>query len=594
RICRAQLLSNWFVKKEEQTFIFNRSLFLPSIPFSFPGFTVTEVISTEEKLTIYANSQTEQAHCPACQQISHRIHSYYQRCPRDLPISGQTVQLRLRVRRFRCLNPACSKQTFAEPLPDLVGRTSRRTLRLTLLWTVFAIQSGGEPGARLLKAVGTTVSPDTLLRLARTSPTRESSVPEILGVDDFAFCRGMNYGTLLIDWERHQVVDILADRTAETLASWLQAHPGVKWISRDRSGEYARGAHLGAPEAQQVMDRWHVTKNWREALERVVSRLYSGLEQRLQKPSTPFKKRKKPRTVHEQAISDAAREQRLARYEEVLSYYQQGLSITQIAKQAHLTRTTVYKYLAAESFPERHPRSPSPGTGKLIAPYTAYLRERCEEGCQNAQQLYREIHEQGFSGNPRTVLRWLQAQGLFPRRYELRQFQEDWGRKIVPETSHPTTRGEGETPLVSDSPEEKTPTEPVVELPSARQLSYLFVKDPTHLERNDQRVLAFILQEKELELAYQMTRQLLQLMKNKQGDEAAAWVSICSQSGIAELETFALGIQKELPAFVAACSLAYNNGMTEGFVNKLKHIKGSMYERGSFTLLRQRVLLSAA
>jgi transposase len=69
-----------------------------------------------------------------------------------------------------------------------------------------------------------------------------------------------------------------------------------------------------------------------------------------------------------------------------------------------------------------------------------------------------------------------------------------------------------------------------------------------------------------------MTRQLLQLMKNKQGDEATSWVSICSQSGIAELEAFALGIQKELPAFVAACSLAYNNGMAEGFVNKLKHI----------------------
>lgn len=133
----------------------------------------------------------------------------------------------------------------------------------------------------------------------------------------------------------------------------------------------------------------------------------------------------------------------------------------------------------------------------------------------------------------------------------------------------------------------------MVELPSARQLSYLFVKNPTHIGRNDQQVLAIIRQEKELELAYQMTQQLLQLMKNKQSDEAAAWVSICSRSGIAELETFALGIQKELPAFVAACTFAYNNGIAEGFVNKLKHIKGSMYGRGSLQLLRQRVLLSA-
>jgi transposase len=107
----------------------------------------------------------------------------------------------------------------------------------------------------------------------------------------------MTYGTLLSDWERHRVGDLLADRTAETFASWLHAHPGVKWISRDRSG-----AHLGAPEAQQVLDRWHVITQWREALERVITRLDAGREHHLKPPSPPFKTRAKPRTVHDQAI----------------------------------------------------------------------------------------------------------------------------------------------------------------------------------------------------------------------------------------------------------------------------------------------------
>jgi transposase len=240
--------------------------------------------------------------------------------------------------------------------------------------------------------------------------TPEVAVPEVLGVDDFAFRRGQKYGTLLIDWEHHRVVDLLADRTAETFAAWLRAHPGVKWISRDRSGEYTRGGSLGAPDAKQVMDRWHVIKNWREALERLMSRVRPRLEVRQQQPSsTPFPKRKKARTTHEQAISEASRQRCLTRYEEVLECYQQGMPITQIAKHLHLSRGTIYKYVAAESFPERSPRSPSPGTGKLIAPYTTYLRERCAQGCQNAQQLAREIQAQGFSGNPRTVLRWLQA-----------------------------------------------------------------------------------------------------------------------------------------------------------------------------------------
>lgn len=159
-----------------------------------------------------------------------------------------------------------------------------------------------------------------------------------------------------------------------------------------------------------MIDRWHVIKNWREALERVVSRVYPRLKQRQdQSRSTPFPKRKKPRTLNEHAASELSRQLRLARYEQVLECYQQGLPIAQIAQHLHLARGTIYKYLTVDSFPERSQRSATPGAGKLIAPYTGYLRERCAQGCQNAQQLYREIQVQGFSGNPRTVLRWLQA-----------------------------------------------------------------------------------------------------------------------------------------------------------------------------------------
>lgn len=117
---------------------------------------------------------------------------------------------------------------------------------------------------------------------------------------------------------------IIADRTAETAARWLQAHPGGKWISRDRSREYAHGAYLGAPEAQQGRDRWQVLTKWREALERVSNRLDAGREHHRKPPSPPFQKRTKPRTVHEPALSDAAREQRRTRTEEVLSYDQHG------------------------------------------------------------------------------------------------------------------------------------------------------------------------------------------------------------------------------------------------------------------------------
>jgi hypothetical protein len=133
--------------------------------------------------------------CRRSAQLATKPHNEFtviisaQHSPRDLPVSGQAVQLRLRVRRFRRLNTQCSKQTFGEPLPALIAPIARRTNRLTALLGVYAIESGGEPGARLLKAGGTKVSPDTLLRLAKAGAAQRLVIPEILGVDDFGATR---------------------------------------------------------------------------------------------------------------------------------------------------------------------------------------------------------------------------------------------------------------------------------------------------------------------------------------------------------------------------------------------------------------------
>jgi transposase len=76
--------------------------------------------------------------------------------------------------------------------------------------------------------------------------------------------RGQTYGTIIVDLSTHRPIALLPERTAETLSQWLVEHPGVKFISRDRSSEDMRGAAEGAPQAQQVLDRWHVLKNLRE------------------------------------------------------------------------------------------------------------------------------------------------------------------------------------------------------------------------------------------------------------------------------------------------------------------------------------------
>src|SRR6185312_3128137 len=213
---------------------------------------IIEQVTVTTEVVVTARSSSPTASCPCCGMISHRIHSHYQRALRDLPASGRPVSLVMQIRRFFCGEHTCVRKIFAERLPSLTLPRVKFTLRLQEALREMGFALGGEAGARLGKRLGYTGSPETILRLVKQDQLPLTPSPRVVGIDDWSWKRGLRYGTLICDQISRRPIDVLPDRSVETVSAWFEKHPSVEIVSRDRSAEYAAAISKGAPQALQV------------------------------------------------------------------------------------------------------------------------------------------------------------------------------------------------------------------------------------------------------------------------------------------------------------------------------------------------------
>jgi transposase len=548
---------------------------------------MTAVTITAEQVTADLAATAPAMPCPRCQIQASCIHSHYQRTLADLPILQRSVRLVLYVRRFFCDNPTCPQRTFCERLPQLVAAGARRTTRLRTEQRRLALDVGGEAGARLAQRQGMPVSPATLLRLARRDPPPAAPTPRALGVDDFSLRKGQVFGTILVDLERHQPIDLLPDRSSDTLAAWLQSHPGVEVISRDRSTEYADGATRGAPTAVQVADRFHLLQNLREALQRVLEQHLAAI-QTAQMPvvetpalpeadpsdsSAPLTDEvltvaalpEAPRTRQEQ-LQAARRARRQERYTTVRELHAQGVSIHAIARQMGISRQTVRRLVRADQFPEhgvRHPRR------RKLDPFVPVLREQLAARNDNGAALWRLLRDQhGYSGSRSQVTQWVADH-----------------RHLCPPSSDTLQSRRGRPPAT------QAPAVPTPRRRSARQISWLLIRPLKDLEAEEQQLLERLTQAcSDIKVAYTLGQSFITMVKAHDHAAYDDWIREASQSGVDELQSFAAGLERDDAAVRAALQLPYSNGQVEGQVNRLKLIKRMAYGRAKFDLLRQRVL----
>lgn len=256
--------------------------------FDLPdGLEVTSTAVVDTVLTVHVVAKAKSSTCPLCAQPATRVRSCYTRLVADVPCAGRRVQLLLHVRKFLCATAACPRQIFTERLALFLKPMARMTTRLSQTIEAVGLATSGELGARFSTHLGIVTSPTTILRRTMALPTHPPEHVSLLGIDDWSFRRGRKFGTILVDLRTHEIIDLLPDRTTETAAAWMQAHPEIDIVSRDRGGDYAAAARKGAPQARQVADRFHLAQNLTDRIETILARCLADLrkESRQRTPS---------------------------------------------------------------------------------------------------------------------------------------------------------------------------------------------------------------------------------------------------------------------------------------------------------------------
>jgi transposase len=520
------------------------------------------------------------AKCPLCHRRSKRVHSRYERTITDLPCAGDVVTIHLSTRRFVCRVRWCRQRIFTERLPSLVAPFARKTTRLWSQLQRNGFAMGGDPGSRHAAAAGMPVSARTLLRLVRAAPLPEIEPVVALGVDDWSQRKGHIFGTILVNLEAHKVIDLLPDRTADGLATWLESQSTIEFVTRDRAGAYAEAVRRGAPMAVQVADRFHVLKNLTDVVERVLSRQHGALHAAAEavlklQQATQAVSASTPMVVDEAVngppfplvadarLTAALHDRRKARDDDVLALHAQGATLASIAHRLDLTRSTVRRIVrsGAAMAGTRARRASS------ISPHEQYLWERWTQGCQNAYVLWQEIHARGFRGSYVHLRRALRGWRAEPGRR---------GRRVQPEGPPPSSSLPALRPF------------------SARQATWLVLRAAASLQPSE---LLFVDQLRsvwpEVECVQRLALQFGQLVRRRDHEALGPWLIAAEQSGMPEFHGFANGLRRDLQAVTAALKWDWSNGQTEGQVNRLKTLKRAMYGRAKLDLLRLRLVYAA-
>jgi transposase len=534
---------------------------------------------------IKAGASREAAHCPDCGVLSKARHSSYERRLKDLPIQGQLVELTVRVGRWRCRNRDCPRRVFCQRLPETAPTHARQTKRFGEVGHAIAHALGGRAGERLSRRLGIPVGRNALLRrVKRWAQSRLPAGPiPVIGVDEWAWRKGQNYGTILVDLERGVVADLLPDRSAASFEKWLQEHPEVQIVSRDRDGVYAEGGYSGAPRAQQVADRFHLVQGLIRAVQDELAHQRGGLRMPTQEivghnsqgeatiavlePEVmPMPQRGAPPSPRPQKIRQERWERKQELFAMVKDLQAQGIRAFEIVKLTELSRGTVDRWLRlSECPPLRSKKAPRPG---MVEYLSEELRCLWDQGCQNGRELLEAIRELGYVGSYSSLTQFLQ-----PWREEKRA-AERLGAPQPPHRIHSAVSA--------------------VRQISAQEAASALSKPRPILNERQSKIVDFLKRTPDFATMRHLLLSFRSILCNGKVSSLARWIQEAEATGIAAIGKYVRQLKRDRKAVEHAVEYQWSNGPVEGHINRLKTIKRQMYGRAGFELLRSRVLPMAA
>jgi transposase len=539
---------------------------------AMPFLNLKKIECSESTIRIYAAIKSHRSKCPVCGKYSKRVHDYYFRTISDLPVFQNRTEILLKTRKFRCGNDRCHRKVFSEQTPDIVPY-ARRTKRAAKILDSFAIELTGRLGSILSKQLSIAVSSSTITRIAHSQQLLDIQQPRVLGVDDWAYRKGVSYGTILIDMETSRPIELLPSRDGQVLKDWLLKYNDVKIITRDRASSYAAAIIEVCPNAIQIADRFHLLMNLSNALDAYFKSISKRIRTLIadktneilelaEKKSISIEEETKETqhiTMDQESIATKV-DQRLDTFLKVKELQVKGTPIKRISIDLKMSRNTVKSYFNQESL---SPRKSSKSTN--IEVFTNLIVARLNEKGYRLIDIFREIKELGYNGG--------KTQGY----YNIKLIKENCNIEVI------------------GYPVNHKPKIPYIKPLSSRKLAKYIGFDLMDISDHHERFYLQTLLDNitELRIVRKLVRNFKSMLARGCGN-IRKWIDFIKHSKykLAGLKTFARGLLSDIKAVENGINMSWSNGTVEGHVNRIKSIKRQMYGRASFDLLRKKVILS--